>query len=178
MLKLLKNVLLKSLHKKLLIKALDFEAKTTVWNKDQETFFDEVTAGYVGQFEDPIDNANEDRALYAEPPLRFDSKNPELELLKYGYDKNVVVFGKLPKKAIKIPKYTGGSTTPDFVYKVGSDLYFLVDTKSDDMRHSEESTVDIQGKFLGQFDNVKYRTLTSLEDVITELNKLVQGENK
>lgn len=157
--------------------ALDFEAKTTVWDKEHETFFDEVTAGYVGQFE-KSDDANEDTALYSEPPLRFDSENPELKLLEYNYDKNVVVFGKLPKKAIKIPKYTGGSTTPDFVYKVGSDLYLLVDTKSDDMRGSEEKTVDIQGKFLGQFDNVRYRTLTSVQDVITELNKLVQGENK
>lgn len=158
-------------------KALDFEAKTTVWDKEQGTFFDEVTAGYVGNLE--IDGKeNEARALYTEPPLRYDSENPELKLLEYNYDKNVVVFGKLPKKAIKIPKYTGGSTTPDFVYKVGSDLYLLVDTKSDDMRGSEERTVDIQGKFLGQFDNVRYRTLTSVQDVITELNKLVQGEYK
>lgn len=163
---------------KVAYKGLDFEAKTTVWDKRQETFLDEVSAGYVGQFEEINDNTNEKRALYEEPPLRFDSRDPELNLLKYGYDKNVIVFGKIPKKAIKIPKYTGGSTTPDFVYKVGSDLYFLVDTKSDDMRHSEENTVDIQGKFLGQFDNVKYRTATSVQQVIAELDKLVQGDKK
>ncbi len=49
--------------------------------------------------------------------LRYDSVDPELPLLKYDYPQQVSVFGKLPKRAIQIPKYTGGST-PDFVCRI------------------------------------------------------------
>lgn len=45
--------------------------------------------------------------LYQIPPLRYDSVDPELPLLKYDYPQQVSVFGKLPKRAIQIPKYTG-----------------------------------------------------------------------
>ncbi len=64
------------------------------------------------------ENAIDDpRSLYQIPPLRYDSVDPELPLLKYDYPQQVSVFGKLPKRAIQIPKYTGGST-PDFVYRI------------------------------------------------------------
>lgn len=69
----------------------------------------------INEDNDVIDDG---RQLYEIPPLRYDSANPERELLKRGYDSNIISFGKLPKKAIQVPKYMGGTTTPDFVYIV------------------------------------------------------------
>ena len=152
--------------------ALNFEAKTSVWNTDTNSFVNEIPSGNIGKFENYDETSNKERALYKEPPVFFDSKNPELELLSYGYDKTITTFGKIPKKAIQIPKYTGGTTTPDFVYKIGSDLYLLVEAKSPDMRKSEKSAVNIQEKFLNQFENIHYRVAHSAQDVLTELKKI------
>ncbi|WP_262230443.1 VRR-NUC domain-containing protein, partial [Escherichia coli] len=73
---------------------------------------------------------------------RYDSVDPELPLLKYDYPQQVSVFGKLPKRAIQIPKYTGGSTTPDFVYRIerqdADSVYLLVETKAENMRVGDQ----------------------------------------
>ncbi len=64
-------------------------------------------------------NAIDDpRSLYQIPPLRYDSVDPELPLLEIRLSQQVSVFGKLPKRAIQIPKYTGNTATPDFVYRI------------------------------------------------------------
>lgn len=158
--------------------ALKFEAKTSIWNTQTHDFVDEITASYVGELEEANEVTDKDRALYYEPPLRFDSRIPELELLKYGYSQAVIVFGKIPKKAIKIPKYTGGSTTPDFIYKIGNSLYLFVETKSNDLRNSEYKAINIQERFLNQFGNVHYKVATEVQDVINELEKLQKTINQ
>lgn len=63
-------------------------------------FKDWVDANYLGtNVENNIQT--EKRFLYERPPVRYDSVTPELELLKRNYDKNVTVFGNLPKKLYK-----------------------------------------------------------------------------
>ncbi len=158
--------------------ALAFEAKTTVWDSKEHEFVDEVPANYVGELESFEETSDIKRSLYLEPPLRFDSRDPELAILKYGYDTKITVFGKIPKKSIQIPKYTGGTTTPDFIYKIGSNLYLLVETKSNDLRTSEKTAVSIQQKFLKQFGNVYYQTATSVQAVIAELETLDRKQKK
>src|SRR5699024_3124461 len=96
---------------------LDFQASTSVYNVETSSFKDDILATVIGVNEDK-DVQDNDNQLYEIPPLRYDSANPELDLLKRGYDKSIVAFGKLPKKAIQVPKYMGGTTTPDFVYVV------------------------------------------------------------
>jgi hypothetical protein len=54
----------------------------------------------------------------------------------------IIVYGKLPRRCIQLPTYTGGTTTPDLIYaKYGKDSgiieeYFVIETKSDDLRLS------------------------------------------
>lgn len=96
-----------------------------------------------------------------------------MALLKHGYAEQIVTFGKLPKKAIQIPKFTGGTTTPDFVYKVGRNLYLLVDTKPADIRDGEKRTVKIKEQFLTQLsDKVHYKVAETVQEVTKELDKL------
>ncbi len=85
---------------------LDFQASTSVFDSTARQFREEISAEIVGKNVD--ENAIDDpRSLYQIPPLRYDSVDPELPLLKYDYPQQVSVFGKLPKRAIQIPKYTG-----------------------------------------------------------------------
>lgn len=156
--------------------ALDFQASTSVFDAKSNDFKEDVLASVIGVNED--DNvADNRRQLYELPPLRYDSVNPERELLRRDYDANVISFGKLPKKAIQIPKYTGGSTTPDFVYIVekpdNTKVYLLVETKAEGSgkRISDTQIMAIQKEFFGQLkeNGVAYKVATTAEDVFTKL---------
>ncbi|MGK8295597.1 type III restriction-modification system endonuclease [Staphylococcus arlettae] len=158
-------------------KKLDFSATTTIYDSEISEFKDWVDANYLGtNVENNIQT--EKRFLYERPPVRYDSVTPELELLKRNYDKNVTVFGNLPKKAIQVPKYTGGTTTPDFVYMIETDeqdaKYLIVETKAENMRLGDKSIGEIQKKFFNTLDNlnIKYQLATSAQDVYNEIKKL------
>lgn len=164
---------------------LDFQASTSVFNIETNTFKDDILATVIGVNE-YADVQKDDRQLYEMPPLRFDSVNPELDLLKRGYDASVVSFGKLPKKAIQVPKYMGGTTTPDFVYVVEkedeSHIYLLVETKAEGSgkRLSDAQIVDIQSKFFGNLKEygIEYQEASSAQEVFTKLRKLAELDDK
>lgn len=164
---------------------LDFQASTSVFNIETNTFKDDILATVIGVNE-YADVQEDDRQLYEMPPLRFDSVNPELDLLKRGYDASVVSFGKLPKKAIQVPKYMGGTTTPDFVYVVEkedeSHIYLLVETKAEGSgkRLSDAQIVDIQSKFFGNLKEygIEYQDASSAQEVFTKLRKLAELDDK
>ncbi|MGS9272856.1 hypothetical protein ACQWF6_24860, partial [Salmonella enterica subsp. enterica serovar Infantis] len=82
---------------------LYFQASTSVFDSTARQFREENSAEIVGKKVD--ENAIDDpRSLYQIPPLRYDSVDTELPLLKYDYPQQVSVFGKLPKRAFQIPK--------------------------------------------------------------------------
>ncbi|MGR5868930.1 hypothetical protein ACT7C5_20015 [Bacillus pacificus] len=71
-----------------------------------DSFVDDINAEVIGVNID--EQAQEDnRYLYELPPMRYDSVTPERDLLRHGYNDKVTVFGKLPRRAIQVPKYTG-----------------------------------------------------------------------
>jgi type III restriction enzyme len=162
---------------------LEFQASTSVFDSERQQFKDDVTAETLGKSVDdsPIDDA---RYLYELPPLRYDSADPELALLKHCYPAKVTVFGKLPKRAIQVPKYTGGTTTPDFVYLIeradASIVYLLVETKAENMRVGDKATVDVQRNFFQMLRdrqiNVEFAEATRAQDVYSKINALLDGE--
>lgn len=154
--------------------SLEFDASTSIWDKTKQDFKNEVDANLIGQNESTEVLIDEDVALYEGKSVRFDSKVPELDLLKQKYIPQVTSFGKLPKSAIKIPKYTGGTTTPDFVYSVDGDLYLLVETKADNKRDTDNQIVDVQKIFFDQDmqDEVIYKEAHKINDVLQVLEKL------
>lgn len=161
--------------------ALDFQASTSVYDAKLGDFKDDVLATVIGVNEDN-DTFDDERQLYEMPPLRYDSIHPEKDLLKRGYGSSVLSFGKLPKKAIQVPKYMGGTTTPDFVYMVeredGTNVYLLVETKAEGAgkRLSDEQIVAIQDKFFGKLKKygVEYKEATTADDVYTKLREVTK----
>lgn len=157
---------------------LDFQATTSVFDPNTDEFVDEISADAIGREVDDSVLTDKDSFLYDTPPMRYDSVTPERDLLKRDYDDEVTVFGKLPKRAIQVPKYTGGTTTPDFVYMVEredkSHVYLLVETKADNKRISDQQIVDIQTEFFRQLDqqNVVYTEATDAQTVISKLRTL------
>lgn len=159
---------------------LDFQASTSIYDATQDQFKEEVAADYLGVMVD--ENAmNDERYLYELPPMRYDSVNPERDLLRHKYTDKVTVFGKLPKKAIQVPKYTGGTTTPDFIYMIeredDSNVYLLVETKAENMRVDDERIIEVQRKFFEEH-NVEFQMATSAQQVYSKIRKLAnEGED-
>lgn len=161
--------------------ALDFQASTSVFDVATNDFKEDIFATVIGVNEDD-DVIDDGRQLYEIPPIRYDSVNPERELLKRGYDSNIISFGKLPKKAIQVPKYMGGTTTPDFVYVVEredeSHVYLLVETKAEGSgkRLSDAQIVAIQEQFFGTLKEhgVEYQEATTAEEVYAKLRKVAK----
>ncbi|WP_373113461.1 type III restriction-modification system endonuclease [Streptococcus mitis] len=162
---------------------LNFQARTSIFNPKTNSFVEYIKSGLLGV--NQVDNiAKDERNLYDNPPIYYDSIHPEKDLLTYGYNKNVTIFGKLPKSAIKVPKFTGGTSTPDFIYLIEKDdkksIYLLVEGKSDNMRDGDHQTIQIQAKFFEQLDQfeIKYKVATEAQDVYTEINSLIHDKDK
>jgi len=111
------------------------------------------------------------------------SSEIEREILQVKPPKRVIVYGKLPKKSIKLPTYTGGTTSPDFVYSIRKKesndiaLHFVVETKSDNKRESDTIAVATQDRaFKAMGDNtecnIDYQEYTNAADFKSDLMKL------
>jgi type III restriction enzyme len=165
-------------------RTLDFQASTSVFDARKDDFKDDLPAEVIGVKVDKEIVPDNERQLYEMPPLRFDSTHPEKDLLTHGYDGSITVFGKLPKRAIQVPKYTGGTTTPDFVYVVeredGSEVYLLVETKADNMRDEDKRIVKIQKKFFEmlQEHGVEYQVATTASEVYNKLREVQEEDGE
>lgn len=163
---------------------LEFQSSTSVFDVSSNDFKDDILASIIGVNEDE-EVFNEERQLYEIPPLRYDSVHPEKDLLKRGYDSTVLSYGKLPKKAIQVPKYTGGSTTPDFIYVVEKEdeqyVYLLVETKAEGSgkRLSDEQITAIQSKFFGKLKRygIEYKEASTPNEVYSKLREVARKDD-
>lgn len=158
--------------------SLDFSSSTSIYNEKKGGFVDEVSANLLGIY--ASDSTKDSKYLYDRPPLRYDSVDPELEILKRTYSDKVVVFGKLPKQAIKIPRYDNGTTTPDFIFKIEQNnetVYVIIETKANNMRLGDEDIKIIQQKYFDQLKSsgVYYRMATSEDEVHQLISKIENG---
>ena len=150
--------------------SLNFTADISVLQNG--SFIKELPTGLVGNYE-ANDIAEDMRNLY-ELPLFYDSEQPEHEILKISPPHNIIVFGKIPRRAIKVPTYTGGSTTPDFIYAVetasNKNLYVLLETKAQDMRGAEQRAVEAQKTLFKTMPDVQWYLIQNADEVSTLLN--------
>lgn len=160
-------------------KKLGFQARTSIYNSESDSFVDTINAELLGVKKDE-QSKDEVRYLYDIPPMRYDSIDPERELLRHQYNDKVTVFGKLPKSAIQVPKYTGGSTTPDFIYVIEKEdqtsVYLLVETKAENMRLEDQRIIEIQKKFFNEFKDhqVEFKEATSAQQVYSMIKRLAE----
>lgn len=158
---------------------LNFSSSTSIYNAKKQEFVDSVPASVLGVYQS--NSTSDEKYLYDRPPLRYDSADPELKILQRSYGPKISVFGKLPKKAIKIPRFDNGTTTPDFIFKIehgNKPIYLVIETKAENMRLGDEEIRIIQQKY---FDHLKesgvyYQMATSEQEVHDLINKLENGE--
>src|SRR5699024_4058507 len=64
---------------------LRFSSSTSIYDSKKQEFIDEISANDIGVYNDEY-STEDDKYLYDRPPLRYDSANPELKILKRTYD--------------------------------------------------------------------------------------------
>jgi type III restriction enzyme len=157
---------------------LDFTAETSIFEPGTRDFKTELAQGLVGTSEAKDVSRPTNNYLYDK--YLFDNEL-EHEVLKVTPPARVVVYGKLPRRSIKLPTYTGGTTSPDFVYAIRGEnsdqiaLHFIVETKSDNPRVSDQITLDAQRKaFTTIGGNISWSVETAAADFEKDLKELVK----
>ncbi len=159
---------------------LDFSASTSIYNAKKHEFVDSIPANAIGVYQS--NSTSDPSYLYDRPPLRYDSADPELKILQRSYGPKISVFGKLPKQAIKIPRFDNGTTTPDFIFKIEHSnkkpTYLVIETKAENKRLGDEQIHIIQQKYFDQLKEtgVYYQMATSEQEVHDLISKLENGE--
>jgi type III restriction enzyme len=157
---------------------LDYKARTSIFTVDGD-FVSELEQGVVGSIKANDIVFDKKRYLYDE--VVYDSEI-EHEILKISPPKEVVVYGKLPRSSIKVPTYTGGTTSPDFVYAISYqdtediELHLIIETKSENPRLSDIVAVEAQKKAFEKIGSgIKWRMETNAASFQKELEKFVKG---
>jgi len=162
--------------------ALDYSASTSIFKEEngKMEFVDELPQGDVGVNIAKDILRKEDNYLYDKYVYESEIEH---EVLKVAPPANVTVYGKLPRRSIKLPTYTGGTTSPDFVYAIKKDeqaitLHLVVETKSDNMRMSDEIAVKSQKEAFKNIQNIEWRMSTKVEDFVRDLKELTDDNDK
>ncbi len=151
---------------------LDFTANTSLIRNGE--FVEEVSKSALGAFSS-MEIEVDDRNLWNE--ICYDSVNPEMEISKIKPTEKVLVFGKIPQRAIRIPLFTGGTTSPDFIYAIKNDknieIDLFIEAKPENLKESDKIVINSQETFLNTV-KTEWRKVTSAEEVesiIKELEK-------
>lgn len=149
---------------------LDFTANTSLIRNGE--FVEEVSKSALGAFSS-TEIEVDDRNLWNE--ICYDSVNPEMEISKIKPAEKVLVFGKIPQRAIRIPLFTGGTTSPDFIYAIKNDknieIDLFIEAKSENLKESDRIAINSQEIFLNTV-RTEWRKVTSAEEVESIIKEL------
>ncbi|MDR2117586.1 MAG: type III restriction-modification system endonuclease [Planctomycetaceae bacterium] len=158
---------------------LNYTARTSLFTEDG-SFVTELPQGDVGEktATDIPPEIQKKIEKYLYDKFVYDSEI-EHEVLKVDPPDRVIVYGKLPRRSIKLPTYTGGTTSPDFVFAIKKnnsndiELHLIVETKSDNPRLSDIIAIESQKKVFDSIStNIKWRMETNIATFEKELKKL------
>lgn len=175
------NWLDKKLLKKFSYKALNIDSKETSLTDYNGNVVGKLTQGVLGVFRD---DSVEVPSKFLYDTFVFDSPKERETLLKSDIDE-VVVFGKIPRKSIQIPLFTGGTTSPDFMYIINSknsefEINFIVETKDvkfdKSLRYDEEIRIKSAQKFFETMKkdgiNIVFKKQLKNDDIVSMIKEL------
>jgi type III restriction enzyme len=161
--------------------ALDFKASTSILSNNGE-FKEFLPQGDVGVNEaKDLEKIRPDKATYLYDKYLYDSEI-EHEVLRVQPPEKIIVYGKLPRRSIKLPTYTGGTTSPDFVYALKNNdsddikLHLIVETKSENMRFSDKVAIEAQQKAFAKIGgNIEWKMETDVTVFERDLREMAKG---
>lgn len=162
-------------------KALNVDSLETALTDISGEPKEKIIQGMVGIIRD--DNLSApDNFLYDK--VIFDSPK-EKDSIKDSNIDEVVVFGKIPRRSVKVPLYFGGTTSPDFMYVIkkgdNTEINFIVETKDVDkdssLRGTEKLKIVSAKKFFEELKkdgiNVSFEKQLKDDDIVSMIKKLI-----
>ncbi|WLQ05065.1 type III restriction-modification system endonuclease [Arthrobacter oryzae] len=145
-----------------------------------------IVQGNIGVLRDDSEKVPDkflyDAFVYDSPKERVTIRDSKLD--------EVVVYGKIPRRSIKVPLYFGGTTSPDFMYVLKRDdgklsLNFVVETKDvdkqSDMRESEQLRMKAAKRFFESMSsesfNVTFKPQVKRDDIAVMIKQLLAAES-
>lgn len=159
---------------------LSDSSKQTALTNEDGTPKDVINQADIGIFKS--ENILPKQYLYNQ--FVYDSPIEE-DNIKYSNIERVEVFGKIPRRSIKVPMYFGGTTSPDFMYiltdEIGNKSMNLIleskgIDKDSDLRKIEEYKIEASKKFFGKLKdegiNVSYKRQLNEDKILNILSDL------
>lgn len=162
-------------------KALDIDSFETPLTDINGNPKEKIIQGLVGIIRDENSSTPEnflyDKVIFDSPKEQENIKNSNID--------EVVVFGKIPRKSVKVPLYFGGTTSPDFMYVIKKDgkyeINLIVETKDVDrdssLRGNEKLKIESAKKFFETLKNdginVSFEKQLKTDDIVMMIKKLV-----
>lgn len=163
---------------------VDGVVKETALTDVDGTPFESIVQGNIGVHRDDDakvpDKFLYDTFVYDSPKERDNIRDSKLD--------EVVVYGKIPRKSIRVPLYFGGTTSPDFMYVLKRDdgklsLNFVVETKDvekhSDMRESEQHRMRAAEQFFKSMKSenfdVTFKPQVKREDIAEMIKRLLEA---
>lgn len=175
------------LIKRFSYKALNIKSKETSLTDYKGEVYDRLPQGVLGVYRDYNVEAP-DKFIY--DAIIYDSDKEHKNILKSDIDE-VVVFGKIPRRSIRIPTFTGDTTSPDFMYVINSEdgdyeVNFIVETKDikdkRSLRDLESLKIKSAEKFFETLKedglNVKFKKQMKQDDIVAMIKKISSNEDK
>ncbi|WP_074016097.1 type III restriction-modification system endonuclease [Fusobacterium massiliense] len=176
----------KTFLKRFSYKALEIDSLETQLTDINGEPKERIIQGLVGIMKDER-IVTPDNFLY--DTVVFDS-GKEKENIESSNIKEVVVFGKIPRKSIQVPLYFGGTTSPDFMYIIKKDndyqLNLIVETKdvkkNSDIRNEEEHRILSAEEFFKQLKadgvNISFKKQIKSDNIIKIIKDLIENERQ
>lgn len=133
--------------------------KGTTLTDDEGNPRDSIMQAMIGVMRSNKENKVPSTFLYDK--IVFDSPFEETNIIN-GETESVEVYGKIPRRSIRVPMYFGGTSSPDFMYVVkksdGSEIMNLIIETKDvkkwaDLRNIEQSKIKASQKFFEELQN-------------------------
>lgn len=154
----------------------------TALTDDEGEPLEDIVQGNIGVYRDSSSKVP-DKFLY--DVFVFDSPK-EKETIRDSNLDQVVVYGKIPRRSIKVPLYFGGTTSPDFMYVLKKDdgriaMNFIVETKDvskeTDLRQSEQMRIASAKKFFESMAesgvDVAFRAQLKSDDIVAMIRQVM-----
>ncbi|WP_151528700.1 MULTISPECIES: type III restriction-modification system endonuclease [Corynebacterium] len=145
----------------------------------------DIVQGNIGIYRDSRANVP-DKFLY--DAFVYDSPEEKDNIQDSDVLDEVVVYGKIPRRSIRVPVYFGGTTSPDFMYVLkGTDgkmsLNFVIETKDvnaqSDLRESEKLRFKAAKEFFKSISdekiNVQFAPQLKHDGIVSLIKKVVES---
>ena len=156
---------------------LEFNAAVSLYDESGEAV-DSINQNTVGVYA-ANDVAIPANYLYDEAVYDSDTEH---DILKLAPTEEVIVFGKIPRRSVRVPTFTGGTSSPDFMYALRNrsdgttKLYALIEAKGKQesaLTLDEKVALEAQSKISHQLKNVNIslvKEAAKVQDILRELS--------